>query len=178
MLIGSGTPVKLGYATGVRTELLESYFRSHMHLGLLAGRYWMSDVGNEDLSGSGAIVGLSLNLVSPQWKRLRLAHRTSYQYDLGRGDAEEFSLRLHTLETEVLTQIALSQNIRLQTAVGAYAQQGGGTGQVTAQASWNGPINSFYKVGVDILVEQSGHIGIESKIKLYPSLEVYFQRRY
>lgn len=164
-----------GYVYGLRFELIE-HLLPYLHVAMALDRS-----ASEQLMATnsrGYRFELSTALISPVIDRVRLAARVSYFHHRWEGEQSEYSMRLHGFESHGLAMIYLLDYIHVYGGFGITARGGSYTGESSGSYDYTANINKIYKAGIDILVEPGGHVGIESRYREKPSIEVYFQRRY
>lgn len=164
-------------AMGVRTELMELTLPV-MNLGMAASRQWIESFGDDGLKGDAYRFELSDALFTPRWRNMRVAARLSYLYSRYQGEDPQFELNLHGAELNTVAMLYVSDIIGLYAGGGFAAASGKMTGIRSADIPFKGSIGNFYHAGIDILLGQGGHVGLESKYREYLSMEVFFQRRY
>jgi hypothetical protein len=162
---------------GIRAELFELTLPM-LNLSMAASRYEVEAFGSQKLTGDASSFELATALFTPKWHHFRLASRLTYIHNRLDGSDNSFSLRLHGAEINTIAMLYLFDIIALYSGAGIDGAGGTMTGSQSGNISFAESIGKFYVGGMDILLGQGGHVGLESKYGKYLSLGIYFQRRY
>ena len=167
--------VKQADIYGLRSELME-FSLSWMTLGLAGTHYWVDGFGEE--TSRFYRIEFSDTVSTPRWMRMRLASRASFHYNRFSGNDRPFYLDKYGAEINLVAMFYLFDSINLYSGGGFSESASKWKRIVSDNIAYDGPIGNFYHAGIDILLGQGGHVGVEGRYKDYLSIEVFFQRRY